>query len=146
MTTRAKPNPKRIVSGKIPSAAYWSLIERFPLRPLTTEWELDAATSLVDELIDRLKLDAWEQAYLDVLGDRLEAVEEELHPMEAATDGETFTVLREEKGVTQQQAALDTGLANSTISSVISGKRRFTREHLSRLADYFGVPVGTFAN
>ena len=146
MTTRAKPKPKPIVSGKVPSAAYWSLLERFPLRPLTTERELDAATSLVDELIDRPKLDAWEQAYLDVLGDLVEAAEEELHPMEAATDGETFTVLRKEKGVTQQQAALDTGLANSTISSVISGKRRFTREHLRRLADYFGVPVGTFAN
>ena len=144
MTTKTKP--KRTASGKVPTAAYWLLMERFPLRPLVTERELDAATSLVDELIDRPRLDAWEQAYLDVLSDLVEAAEEELHPMAAATDGETFTVLRQEKGVSQQQAALDTGIANSTISSVISGRRRFTREHLRRLSDYFGVPVATFAN
>ncbi len=145
MTTEAKAKPKRTSSGKAPSASYWTLLERFPLRPLATAKDLDAATRLVDELLDRPKLDAWEQAYLDVLGDLVEAAEEALHPMEAATDGETFTVLREEKGVTQQQVAIDTGLANSTISSVISGKRRFTRDHLRRLADYFGVPLATFA-
>ncbi len=145
MTTKTQPKPRRASSGKTPTAAYWSLIERFPLRPLVTGRELDVAIALVDELLDRPKLDAWERAYLDVLGDLVEAAEEELHPMEAATDGETFTVLREEKGVTQQQVAIDTGIANSTISSVITGKRRFTRDHLRRLADYFGVPVATFA-
>ena len=149
MTTKTKPaktvTKKSAVRGRTPSAAYWSLLERFPLRPLTTAKDLDVAITLIDELIDRPKLDAWEQAYLDVLGDLVEAAEEKQHPINAAPDGETFVTLCDEKGVTQQQAAAELGIANSTLSSVIHGKRRFTRDHLRQLSEYFGVPVGTFA-
>ena len=146
MTTKTKPAIKKAtVRGGTPPAAYWSLLERFPLRPLVTAKDLDAAIALVDELIDRPKLDAWEQAFLDVLGDLVEAAEEEQHPLDAAPDGETFLTLCEEKCVTQQQAAAELGIANSTLSAVIHGKRRFTRDHLRRLSAYFGVPVGTFA-
>lgn len=146
MTTKTKPAIKKAtVRGGTPSAAYWSLLERFPLRPLTSAKDLDAAIALVDELIDRPKLDAWEQAFLDVLGDLVEAAEEEQHSIDAAPDGETFLTLCEEKCVTQQQAAAELGIANSTLSAVIHGKRRFTRDHLRRLSAYFGVPVGTFA-
>lgn len=81
-----------------------------------------------------------------MLGELVEAAEVKLHPMEVASDGETFTILREEKGTIQQQVSLETGIANSTISSVIQGKRRFTREHLRQLSDYFGVSMATFAN
>ncbi|MEK6262305.1 MAG: helix-turn-helix domain-containing protein [Planctomycetota bacterium] len=149
MTTKTKPNktaPKQSATGKgVPSAAYWSLLERFPLRPLTTAKDLDAAIAIIDELIDRPKLDAWEQAYLDVLADLVEAAEEEQHPIEAASDGETFAALCEEKGVIQQQAAVESGITNSTISSVVHGKRRFTRDHLRRLSEYFGTPASLFA-
>ena len=107
--------------------------------------DLDAAIALVDELIDRPKLGTWEQAFLDVLGDLVESAEEEQHPLDAAPDGETFRTLCEEKSVTQQQAAAVLGIANSTLSAVIHGKRRFTRDHLRRLSAYFGIPVGTFA-
>ncbi len=149
MTTKTKSNktaPKHTATGKgVPSAAYWSLLEQFPLRPLTTTKDLDAAIAIIDELIDRPKLDVWEQAYLDVLGDLVVAAEEEQHPIEAASDGETFATLCEEKGVTQQQVAADSGIANSTISSVVHGKRRFTRDHLRRLSEYFGVPASLFS-
>ena len=143
--TKAKSATKKPAARKVPSAAYWSLLERFPLRPLTTAKDLDAAIALVDELLDRSKLEAWEQAYLDVLGDLVEAAEEKQHPIDAAPDGETFVTLCEERGVTQQQAAAEAGIANSTLSSVIHGKRRFTRNHLRRLSEYFAVPLGTFA-
>ena len=143
--TNVKNATKQSAAGKKPSAAYWTLLERFPLRPLATEKDLDAAIALVDELLDRPKLDAWEQAYLDVLGDLVEAAEEDRYPIDAATDGETFVALCEEKGVTQQQAAAELGIANSTLSSVKVGKRRFTRDHLRRLSEYFDVPTGTFA-
>jgi hypothetical protein len=51
-----------VVNGKTISrkltGSYLGLIRRFPLRPITSEAELDQATALVNELLDRDRLDA----------------------------------------------------------------------------------------
>lgn len=138
MATKTKPG-----SGK-PSDAYWSLLEQFPLRPLRPQ-DLATAIEMIDRLIDRPRLDAWEQAYLDVLSNLVSVAESQQYPIAAASDGETFRVLCEEKGITQRDAAAAIGIANSTLSAVIHGKRRFTREHLKALSDYFKVSVAAFA-
>ena len=62
-----------------------------------------------------------------------------------SSSSEMPPTLCEEKCVTQQQTAAELGIANSTLSAVVHGKRRFTRDHLRRLSAYFSVPVGTFA-
>ena len=134
MTTKAKPATGGKSPGGTPSVAYWSLLERFPLRPLGTAKELAMAIQVIDDLIDRHHLDAWEQAYLDVLSNLVSTAEEQQYPITAASDGDTFRVLCEEKGI-----------ANSTLSSVIHGKRRFTRGHIRQMSEYFKVPAGTFA-
>lgn len=48
---------------------YLELLARFPLRPVRTEAELDAATEVIHELIDQDKRSAAEDDYLDVLSD-----------------------------------------------------------------------------
>ena len=40
------------------TGSYLALIRRFPLRPITSESELDQATALINELLDRDRLDA----------------------------------------------------------------------------------------
>ena len=145
MTTKAKSATGGKSPGGTPSVAYWSLLERFPLRPLGTAKELAMAIRVIDDLIDRHHLDAWEQAYLDVLSNLVSTAEEQKYPITAASDGDTFRVLCEEQGITQRDAAAAMGIANSTLSAVIHGKRRFTRGHIRRLSEYFKVPVGTFA-
>ena len=48
---------------------YFELVKRFPLRPLRSEAELDAAIVVIDRLTDCDRLEPGEQDYLDVLGD-----------------------------------------------------------------------------
>src|SRR5688500_2035348 len=94
----------RALYGKIEDR-YLSLVRRFPLRPLRTDADLDAAVALVDELIDRAELTAPEQDYLDVLSDLVEAYETETIPMRPVGDADLLRFLIEHKGITQTEAA-----------------------------------------
>ena len=53
--------------------------------------------------------------------------------------------LMEAKGATQTQVSKETGIAKSTISEVLAGRRPFSRQMIRRLADYFQVDVGILA-
>ena len=62
--------------------------------------------------------------YLDVLSDLVEAYEAEAIPMRPVGDAELLRFLIEQKGITQAAAAAGAGLAESTISEVLRGKRK----------------------
>jgi hypothetical protein len=66
--------------------AYLALIRRFPLRPLRTHAELDAASELINELTVRNDLSSAEFDYLDMLGDLVEKYEDEHVEMPYARD------------------------------------------------------------
>jgi HTH-type transcriptional regulator / antitoxin HigA len=51
---------------------YLELVRRFPLRPLRTGADLDAAVAVIDALVDRPRLSSPERDYLDVLSDLIE--------------------------------------------------------------------------
>jgi HTH-type transcriptional regulator/antitoxin HigA len=127
-----------------PPASYLRLIRRFPLRPIESEAELDAAIAMVDELLDRDDLAAGERDYLDVLGELLERYEEKAHAIPDVSEGKMLAFLIEQKHTTQAEVARGTGIAESTISSIISGKRRLTRRQLELLARWFQVSPGVF--
>ncbi len=131
---------------KEPSASYLRLIRRFPLRPIRSEAELDRATAVIDELLDRDDLDPAEQDYLDVLGDLVERYEVEAHPIDAAglTDAEMLAFLIEQKGVKQVDVARGAGVAESTVSEILAGKRKLSRGQVEKLARYFRVGPGVF--
>jgi HTH-type transcriptional regulator / antitoxin HigA len=126
------------------TASYLALIRRFPLRPITSEAELDRATALVNELLDRDRLDAAEDDYLDVLSDLIERYENKHHPIEDVSADEMLAFLIEQKGVTQAGAARGAGIAESTVSEVLSGKRQLTRKQIEKLASYFHVSPAVF--
>lgn len=136
MATRTKVGKKRDL--------YLELIRRFPLRPIRSDDQLDKATKVIDSLIDRADLRADEQDYLDVLGDLVEAYEREQHPIVLVSDAEMLRHLMEAKQVSQSQLANDTGIAVSTISEVLAGKRKLTRTHIGKLARYFHVGANAF--
>ena len=123
---------------------YLDLIRRFPLRPLRTDADLDAAVAIVDELIDRQVLTSAEQDYLDVLSDLVEAYESDNIAMSPVGDAELLRFLIEQKGVTQAGAAAGAGIAESTISEVLAGKRKLNRRQIAKLACYFHVEPGAF--
>jgi HTH-type transcriptional regulator / antitoxin HigA len=122
-----------------------SLLQRFPLLPIRSDAELDEAVQMVDSLLDRSDLAAEEQDYLDVLGDLVERYESEAHPTIPLSDAEMLGHLIEAKGGSQSDLSAATGMADSTISEVLKGKRRLNRSHSGKLAKYFGVSPDTFA-
>jgi HTH-type transcriptional regulator/antitoxin HigA len=133
----------RAVYGKTEDR-YLDLVRRFPLRPLRSSADLAAAVAVVDELLDRPRLTAAEQDYLDVLSDLVEAYEDEFVPMRPVGDAELLRFLIEQKDVTQSAVAEATGIAESTVSAVLAGKRKLNRLQIAKLAAYFSVDPSVF--
>ena len=125
--------------------SYLALIRQFPLRPIRSDDELDQAIAMIDSLLDRESLDPAEEDYLEVLSDLVERYETERYPISSVTDAEMLRHLIEAKEMTQAEVARNTGIAESTISEVLSGKRTLNRSHIGKLARYFGVEPSVFA-
>lgn len=100
---------------------------------------------MIDSLIDQLKLSAPEQDYLDVLSDLVEAFEETAVPIKAVDDADLLRFLMENRQSTQIEVSKKTGIAESTISEVLSGKRKLNRSHIGKLAHYFQIEPGAFS-
>ncbi|HVC98654.1 MAG TPA: helix-turn-helix domain-containing protein [Pirellulales bacterium] len=123
---------------------YFELVEQFPLRPIRNERELDRAINMIDSLLDRRRLNNAEQDYLDVLTDLVEKYESEAHPIAPVGDAEILAHLLEARGLSQTALAEATGIVNSTLSAVLHGKRRLSRDHIGRLAQFFHVSPTVF--
>ena len=125
-------------------ARYMELICKFPLRPIRSDADLDAATEMIHHLIDQPKLTRPELDYLDVLDYLVETYEDAAYPMGPVSDAAMLRSLIESKGVSQSQVAIDTGIAESTISEILAGKRKLNRGQIGKLARYFHVDPGVF--
>ena len=132
-------------SHKAVKDLYFDLVRRFPLRPIRSDEDLDEAVRVVDSLLDRKDLTPEEEDYLEVLGDLIEQYESEAHPIAPVSDGEMLRHLIEAKGVSQTELSKATGIADSTISEVLKGKRPLNRGHIGKLARYFSVSPDVFA-
>ncbi|MGO9111295.1 MAG: helix-turn-helix domain-containing protein [Thermoguttaceae bacterium] len=124
---------------------YFDLIVQFPLRPIHSDEELEGAVKMVDSLLDRRNLAPEEEDYLEVRGDLIERYESEAHPMAPVSDAEMLRHLIEAKGVSQTEICSATGIADSTISEILKGKRPLNRRHTGKLARYFNVSPDVFA-
>ena len=127
-----------------PRDRYLELVRAFPLRPLRSDEDLDRAIAVIDSLIDRDDLDEGEEDYLDVLGDIVERYETEHHPMPPVSDAAMLRHLIESRETTQSTVAAETGIAVSTISEILTGKRGLNRRHIAALARYFHVSPAVF--
>jgi HTH-type transcriptional regulator/antitoxin HigA len=139
--SRSRKGPT--ASGGI-DAAYLALIRRFPLRPVRTEEELDAAFAIIDELTARDELSAAEADFLDVLGDQVERYEDEHVEMPRVSDAQMLRSLMEENEVSQADVVRGTGISKTVLSLVLNGKRDLTREHIEILSRYFGISPVVF--
>jgi HTH-type transcriptional regulator/antitoxin HigA len=73
------------------------------------------------------------------------AYEDEHHAIGPASDAEMLRHLMEAKGVTQARLSRDTTVPESTISEVLSGKKRLSRQLIRKFADYFPVDASVLA-
>ena len=123
---------------------YMELVARFPLKPIRNDRELGKAQAVLDELLDVEHLRAEERDYLDVLGTLIEEYETENQPIEDVTEPEMLAHLIESKEVTQRAVAETTGIPESTISDLLSGRREFNRGHIEKLSEYFQISPAVF--
>jgi HTH-type transcriptional regulator/antitoxin HigA len=142
----AKTKAPNETHGRPAADRYFELVRRFPLRPIHSEDDLGRAVAVIDSLIDQGKLDRDEADYLDVLGDLVRKYETENHPMPAVSDADMLRHLIEARETTQAKVASETGIAESTVSEILAGKRGLSRRHIEALARYFHVSPAVFIN
>lgn len=130
--------------GKPHGEGYLALIRELPLRPIRTEVELDRAIAMVDVLSDRDTLAPDEHDYLLVLADLIEKYEDEQYLIPAVSGVSMLRYLIESKGVTRAKVAVEGGIAESTLSEILAGKRKLGIRHVTILARYFKVDPGLF--
>jgi len=99
------------------------------------------AQAVIDVLLAKGTLSVGEEMYLDALSDLVTSYEDAHYPIEPASDADMLRHLMEAKGVTQIDIHRDTGLAKSSISEILAGRKAFSRQMIRKLADYFNVDV-----
>jgi HTH-type transcriptional regulator/antitoxin HigA len=125
--------------------SYLELVLVFPLSSIRSEEHLDEAQKVMDRLLTKGDLDDGEETYLDALSDLVAVYEDRHHTIEPASDADMLRHLLEAKGISQGQLAHQAGIAKSTISEVLAGKKPFSRQMIRKLADYFKVDVSVLA-
>lgn len=125
---------------------YLDLVVKFPLTSLKSEEQFQDAQAVLDKLLAKEKLTAGEEMYLDALSDLVATYEDAHYPIAPASDADMLRHLMEAKGVTQADLHRDTGLAKSSISEVLAGRKPFSRQMIRTLADYFKVDVSLLAS
>jgi HTH-type transcriptional regulator / antitoxin HigA len=123
---------------------YFRLVESFPLVRIESKKHLAEAIDVIDHLLAQAKLGKGGQAYLDALSDLVESYENEREPIPDVSDVEMLSFLMEGNGYSQPKLALASGISQSTISAILSGKRQMTKGHSIRLARIFNVSPALF--
>ncbi|UCH26822.1 MAG: helix-turn-helix domain-containing protein [Trueperaceae bacterium] len=111
------------------------------LAPIETERHYQEALDFMAELWD-VVVDDPNSPYgslLGILSDRLNDYENSRHAVPEATPQQVLSYLIEEKGVTQKEIEEATGIYQSNLSQILSGKRKLTTEQVKQLAEYFKV-------
>jgi HTH-type transcriptional regulator / antitoxin HigA len=138
----AKRSPQSVKRGSYDN--YLRMVRAFPLRPIRSESELDRAIEVIDSLIVKEDLDSGQEDYLDVLGDLVHKYEAEHDPMAAVSDADMVRFLLESNEMAQTELAQRSGIAESTISEILAGKRKLSRRHIASLSRVFRVSPAVF--
>ena len=137
--------PKAVRRARRADPSYLALFRTFPIRPLRSEKDLDEAIAAVSDLFCRREpLNPHEQDYLDVLGHEIERYEAEAYPIPRVSEAAMLRHLLEAQGASLSATAEATGIAISTLSAVLNGKRKLNVKHIRQLSAYFGVEPGVF--
>src|SRR4051812_20043151 len=130
-----------------PSDRYLALIREFPLRPIRSEDELDAAIAMLNKLIDkgcRGERDQQEEDYMLVLADLVHQYEAKTDPIPDINPVDAIRFMMGEHGLTQTQLAEETGIATTTLSEILHGKRNISPKVRAALAKRFNVDPSMF--
>ncbi len=139
--------------GPIPPAVaalpkgYLALLGRFPLLPIKSGAEYDRAAAVVHRLAMRkAKLDAGEEAYLEVLEGLLEQYDNKHNPInvDGVSPTRILRMLVEQANMTVTELGELIG-SKGAASELLSGKRKEpSKAQIARLCARFKVDAGVF--
>ncbi len=130
------------IARRVPDT-YLRLVKRFPLIRIRDEPHLDEALHVLNELL-RQDPEAGTQEYLDVLTDLIAAYEDEHIPIADVSEADVLRELIRSSGLSQMELAKAVGIAQSTISAVLTGARSLTKGQVLKLAKCFGIAPAAF--
>jgi HTH-type transcriptional regulator/antitoxin HigA len=130
------------------SKSYLALIREFPLHPIRTQSEYDAAAAVLDRLVlrDENSLDEGEQDYLEMLEMVLDAYDEahfEIGP-DRRTPLQRLKHLMEHVAMKPADLRKVLGASQSLVSLILNGKRQLSKPNIRKLAEHFKVDASYF--
>jgi HTH-type transcriptional regulator/antitoxin HigA len=132
----------RTTGRKIPDT-YLELVKEFPLTHIRDDAHLRRAEAVMHRLLEE-DLDEGAREYLDVLVDLVEKYEDEHVLIPEASEADVLRLLMDSNGLNQTQLSKAVRIAQSTISSVLKGTRRLTRDQAIALGKHFHVSPAVF--
>ncbi len=124
--------------------AYLALVNRFPLVPIRTEKQNDAAAEVVDELLERFdELTAAEKDYFEVLSELIETFESRWKEELDVTPRELLKFLMEQNSLYQTDLIPEFG-SSSRVSEYLAGRRELSIAQIQKLAARFSISPSAF--
>jgi HTH-type transcriptional regulator/antitoxin HigA len=139
--------PIMTTSPRTMKDSYFDLVRRFPLVPIKSQKQYDAAVAFVLRIAvqDESRLDSGQQAYLAALTQFVENYEQRHHRIEVADlkPLDALKYLMQANGM----KSIDLGRllgSRSLASQILTGKRGLSKTHILTLAERFSVEPGLF--
>jgi HTH-type transcriptional regulator/antitoxin HigA len=121
------------------------LVRSCPLRVIRAEEDYERAIDMLNQLSDRGEDRTTDETeYLLALAVFVEKYEDEHDPIAPASGVEMLRALVESRQITRSDVAAGAGLAVSTVSDLLAGKRKMSLEQIERLARFFEVKPSFF--
>jgi len=123
--------------------AHWEFVSPL-LRKPRSEADYDRLAGALDELLEVTGEDEGHplMSLVDIIGDWLEAWDQQRRPMTEASGVEVLRYLMREHGL--RQSDLPGVGAQSVVSEILSGRRQLNLRQVRWLAERFGVSAETF--
>ena len=125
--------------------SYLALVAAYTIHPIHDDNDLEDAVEILRKLLARRKpLSPQERDYADSLGHEIERYEDATCPIASVSEAGMLRHLIEARGITYTEVARGAGIAVSTISEILAGKRELNRTHIKKLATFFQVSGSVF--
>ena len=145
-TAGAKRRAPKRSKKPAPDPAYSALVRRHPLRPIRRQADYDAAAAMLDTLVLRADLSPGERDYLEVLTDLVEAYDRKHFPPapDRRPPHERLRSLVRDAGVSPAELQKVLGVAQSTVSMILSGQRGISKAAALALGKRFSLNPAYF--
>ncbi len=116
------------------------------LVPIESEAQYQAALELLEAVWEKVgeNLQSPYGSLFTLLTERINAYENQTHPIPDAPANQVLVFLMQQHGLSQTSLAEATGIYQSNLSQILRGKRMLTLEQIRTLADFFKVERSVF--